>query len=76
MSIFNWMDTPMHKLIVSIPEAAKILSLGRSTIYALMDTGELTKVKFGRRTCITVDSIISAVEARIDVSLSDEAFTV
>lgn len=70
------MDTPMHKLIVSIPEAAKILSLGRSTIYELMDAGELTKVKFGRRTGITVDSIKAAVKARIGHDLSDEVFAV
>jgi excisionase family DNA binding protein len=57
------MDTPMQKLIVSIPEAAKVLSLSRSTIYELMDAGELTKVKFGRRTGITVDSIKAAVKA-------------
>jgi excisionase family DNA binding protein len=56
------MDTPMQKLIVSIPEAAEVLSLSRSTIYELMDAGELTKVKFGRRT-ITVDSIKAAVKA-------------
>jgi excisionase family DNA binding protein len=55
------MDTPMQKLLVSITEAAEVLSLSRSTIYELMDAGELTKVKFGRRT-ITVDSIKAAVK--------------
>jgi excisionase family DNA binding protein len=70
------MDTPMQKLIVSIPEAAKVLSLSRSTIYELMDAGELTKVKFGRRTCITVDSIKAAVKARIGEDLKDEVFAV
>ncbi|MEI6644220.1 MAG: helix-turn-helix domain-containing protein [Novosphingobium sp.] len=64
----------MHKLTVSIPEAANILSLSRSTIYELMDTGELTKVKFGRRTCITVQSLKNAVANRIGHDLSEEVF--
>ncbi|KUR71849.1 hypothetical protein AQZ52_09725 [Novosphingobium fuchskuhlense] len=64
----------MHKLTVSIPEAANILSLSRSTIYELMDTGELTKVKFGRRTCITVQSLKNAVANRIGHDLGEEVF--
>lgn len=66
----------MHKLVVSISEAAKILSLSRSTIYEMMDSGELTKVKFGRRTCITVQSLKDAVAIRVGRDLGDEVFAV
>ena len=76
MSTSNCVDTKMHKLTVSIPEAANILSLSRSTIYELMDTGELTKVKFGRRTCITVKSLRDAVTNRVGHDLGDEVFAV
>lgn len=55
----------MTKLTVSIPEACEMLSLSRSSLYLLLDEGALTKIKFGRRTLITVESIKAAVESRI-----------
>lgn len=76
MSTNNCVDTNMIKLTVSIPEAAQILSLSRSTIYEMMDSGELTKVKFGRRTCITVQSLKDAVASRVQQNLSEEVFAV
>lgn len=62
---------PMEQITISIPQAAQVLSLGRSTIYEMLDSGELTKVKFGRRTLITVESIKAAVAARIANDLDD-----
>ena len=38
----------METLLVTVPEAAKRLSLGRSTVYQLLMTGELTSVKIGK----------------------------
>ena len=64
----------MHKLTISIAETGKILSLGRSTIYELIDKGELVAVKFGRRKLVTVDSIKTAIKARTGNSLEDEVF--
>jgi hypothetical protein len=42
----------------------------------MLDKGELTKVKFGRRTLITVDSIREAVKVRIGIDLDQGVFAV
>jgi excisionase family DNA binding protein len=46
-----------EKLLYSIPEAAKALSLGRSSIYRLINDGALAVVRLGRRTLIRAASI-------------------
>jgi len=43
--------------LVSIRETADLMGVGRSTIYRLIESGELTKLKIGRRTLIERDSI-------------------
>jgi len=45
------------KLLVNIMGAASLLSVGRSTIYKLMNSGELKVVKLGCSARITMDSI-------------------
>lgn len=45
------------KLLVNIVEAASILSVGRSTVYKLIDTGELKAVKLRGSARVTMDSI-------------------
>lgn len=47
----------MEKLLVSITDAAKALSLGRTSIYELMRSGELETRKMGRRRLITAESL-------------------
>lgn len=47
----------MEPIATSINEAAKALSLGRTSIYALIRDGRLEAVKLGRRTLIRVESI-------------------
>lgn len=47
----------METLAISITEAAKALSLGRTTIYAMIADGRLEAFKLGRRTLIRVESI-------------------
>jgi excisionase family DNA binding protein len=55
----------MMPILVSIAEAANMLSMGRTSIICLLAAGELEMVKFGRRTLITVDSITNAVAKRM-----------
>lgn len=52
----------MNPLLLSINETAKALSLGRTSIYALIKEGRLETVKLGRRTAIKVESIRRLVE--------------
>lgn len=47
----------MIPLLVSINDAAAVLSLGRSKIYQLIQSGDLSIVKIGRRTLVSMKSI-------------------
>jgi len=47
----------MDIITTSIKDAAKVLGLGRTSIYALINEGKLDTVKLGRRTLIKVASI-------------------
>jgi excisionase family DNA binding protein len=53
----------MEILTTSVNDAARVLNLGRTSIYALIRDQKLETVKVGRRTLIKVDSIRKLVEA-------------
>jgi hypothetical protein len=50
--------------LVSIQEAREkwLGGLGRTTVYELIDRGELVKVNIGRRSFITTDSLAAYVD--------------
>ncbi len=52
----------MQPLAASINETAKTLSLGRTTIYALIREGRLETIKLGRRTLVKMESIRRLLE--------------
>lgn len=45
----------------SIKDAARALSLGRTTIYKLIKEGRLETVKLGRRTLVKTSSIMALI---------------
>ena len=47
----------MEKLAYSINDTARTLSLGRTSIYAMIADGRLEAFKLGRRTLIRAESI-------------------
>jgi excisionase family DNA binding protein len=47
----------MEPLALSVNDAAKALSLGRTSIYAMIADGRLQAFKLGRRTLIKMESI-------------------
>jgi excisionase family DNA binding protein len=47
----------MEPLAISVNGAAKALGIGRSSIYGLVEAGQLDAIKIGRRTLLTTASI-------------------
>lgn len=47
----------MDKLAYSPAEVAKILGIGRTTVYILIDQGRFKPVKVGRRTLIPANDL-------------------
>ena len=47
----------MERIFASIQETGSTLGLGRSTIYRMINDGQLEKVKLGSRTLIRISSI-------------------
>lgn len=52
----------MEKLAYSINETARALSMGRTSIYAMIADGRLDAFKLGRRTLVKADSVRRLVE--------------
>ncbi|MBN9245192.1 MAG: helix-turn-helix domain-containing protein [Mesorhizobium sp.] len=52
----------MIKLSVTIPEAAEMIGIGRSSLYALFKEKKITPRKSGKRTLILVDDLKRYVE--------------
>jgi len=50
-------DRPMPVLLLSIPQAAKALGIGRSKLYELIADGELETVHIGRAVRLPVDAV-------------------
>jgi excisionase family DNA binding protein len=46
-----------ERLTVRVPEAARMLSIGRSTLYQLIGSGDIATIKAGRATLVPLDSI-------------------
>ena len=51
------------KLAYSIQEACGLLSIGRTTIYALIGQGDLAVLKIGRRTLISAKSLDAFIQS-------------
>jgi excisionase family DNA binding protein len=52
----------VEPLAVSIADTSKALSLGRTSIYALIAANRLEAFKLGRRTLVKVESIRRLIE--------------
>jgi excisionase family DNA binding protein len=49
-------------VFMSVDEACRLVSLGRNRLYQLLKTGEVTAVKDGRRTLVSVKSLLARME--------------
>jgi excisionase family DNA binding protein len=52
------------KLLYRPEEAARLLGIGRSTVYALMDAGDIERIKIGRSTRIPRGALQAFIRAR------------
>jgi excisionase family DNA binding protein len=59
-------DTAAEPLVVTIPEAGRILGISRATIYRLIDAGALQRRKILGRALVTVASIRRVAEEGVD----------
>lgn len=55
---------PDYPMLLTIPEAARLLAVGRTTLYALIGRGELQAVAIGRARRIPRAALQEFVEAR------------
>lgn len=53
----------MEPVLISVKEAAKALSLGRTTVYELINDGQLETVKLGSRRLVKVASMRRLIDA-------------
>ena len=53
----------MTKMAVGIPEAAEMIGIGRSSLYALFREKKITPRKSGKRTLILTDDLRRYVES-------------
>ena len=61
MAISTTPEATQDKLLYTVPQAAKRLSLSARTIYSLFNTGALTPIKIGRSTRISAAELTAFV---------------
>lgn len=61
-------EPAVEPLLVRVEEAARILSLSRSTVYEMMDAGELPSVRRGMARRIPVAALRAWVERQLGAS--------
>jgi excisionase family DNA binding protein len=55
----------LNPLLVGIPEAARLIGLGRSKLYQILNDGEISLIKLGGRSLISVDELRSYVADKL-----------
>lgn len=60
----NELTDPAHPLFVTVDEAARMLSLGRSTVYRLAKVGELPSHRFGTSVRIPLTALLALANPR------------
>ena len=58
-------SAPPQARLVSIEVAAQLLGIGRTTVYDLVNRGELRSTKIGRRTLLAVEDIDAFVHRKL-----------
>jgi excisionase family DNA binding protein len=56
---------PSRQLLLSIPQAAEVLCISRTTLYQLMWRGELTPIRIGRSVRFAPEQLREFVSKRV-----------
>jgi excisionase family DNA binding protein len=64
-------DQSTPPLLVTIPEAARLLAIGRSTLYELIAAGQLATVRVRRCARISVDELQEFVAESTDTPVGE-----
>lgn len=54
----------IEPIAMRVPEACRYLGIGRSTLYVLINEGEIEYIKLGNSTLVLTESLRSLVERR------------
>lgn len=54
----------MTKLCISVPEAARLLGLGRNSVYEAVRRGEVPAVRVGRRLVVPIRALEEWLESQ------------
>ncbi|TAK70476.1 MAG: DNA-binding protein [Actinomycetota bacterium] len=63
----------MPPILLTPEQAARVLGLGRTTVYALMRDGELRSVRLGRSRRIPYASLVEFVERITTLAIDEPA---
>jgi len=64
IEIWPMQNSSIECLAVTIPQVARCLSVGRSTVYKLINSGELPVIKIGKRTLVPMAALHSLVASK------------
>ena len=64
-------DVPPARLLLTVPEAARLLAVGRTSVYQLVWDGEITPVRIGRSVRFTLAELERFVNERAPASPPD-----
>lgn len=59
------MSSPADPLAITVPEAGKLLGLGRDASYAAAGRGEIPTLQFGRRLVVPVPMLMQLLGSNI-----------
>jgi excisionase family DNA binding protein len=69
-------DDGVRPLLVTVAQAAQVLAVGRTTIYELISTGQLTPIHIGRSVRLPVRQLEDFVNAQLSSSTDAEAASI
>ena len=54
---------PLKPLVLTVPDACRVLRIGKTKLYALIGTGELKTLRIGRKRLIEPASLQALIDA-------------